>query len=339
MKSTLRSAGIRPAEKRHGVPRCVSFLLAVLPLLCTAQTLTLARKIEMQAIHGRIDHLAVDVEGGRLFVAALASDSVEVIDLRTGKAVDRIKSLHEPQGVLYDAQAKRLVVANGSGGGVQVFADGKPPAVASQGSLDDADNLRRDAVSGSIYVGFGSALAKLDEGTLAIKRRIGLAAHPEAFQIEQSGRRIYVNVPNAGQVAVVNRDSGKVEATWPLDDAARNFPMALDEDGHRLFIATRLPARLLVYDTSSGRLVGRSETCRDADDLFFDDARQQLYMVCGEGSVAVMRPEGKKYMTAMSVPTSPGARTGWFVPSLSTLFVAVPARNGETAHVLEYRAR
>lgn len=311
--------------------------MGTLPAACVAQAPTLVRRIELPSIHGRIDHLAVDLDDGRLFVAALASDSVEVVDLRAGKAVSRIRSLHEPQGVLYNARAKRLVVANGSGGGVQAFADGKPAAVASQASLDDADNLRLDAATGAVYVGFGSALAELDPGTLAIKRRIGLAAHPEAFQIEQLGRRIYVNVPNAGQVAVVNRDSGKVETTWPLEDAARNFPMALDEAGHRLFIATRLPARLLVYDTASGRRTGRSESCGDADDLFFDDARQQVYVVCGEGSVAIMRIEGEKYVSAVHVPTSPGARTGLFVPSLSALFVAAPARGSAPAQVLEYR--
>jgi len=166
-----------------------------------------------------------------------------------------------------------VIVANGAGGGVQAFADGKPPVVAAQPALDDADNLRWDAAAGTVYVGFGSALAELDAGSLRIKRRIELTAHPGAFQIEAAGRRVYVNVPNAGHIAVVNRDSGKVEATWTLDDAARNFPTALDEAGHRLFVATRLPAKLLVYDAASGRRVARASTCGDADDVFFDEAR------------------------------------------------------------------
>jgi DNA-binding beta-propeller fold protein YncE len=304
-----------------------------------AQTLTLTRRIELPSVRGRIDHLAVDVDGGRLFVAALGSDSLEVVDLRAGQRVDRITGLHEPQGVLYLPSAKRVVVANGSGGGVRAFADGKTPAVAAQQALDDADNLRWDATAATVYVGFSSALAELDAGTLKVKKRIELAGHPEAFQIEQKGRRVYVNVPNAGHVAVVNRDSGKVEATWPLDDTARNYPMALDEAGHRLFVVTRFPARLLVFDTTSGRRAARLPVCGDADDVFFDELRQQVYVICGEGRVDVMRREAERYVAVAQVPTSPGARTGLFVPGLSALFVAAPARGGASAQVLEYQVR
>jgi hypothetical protein len=105
-----------------------------------------------------------------------------------------------------------------------------------------------------------------------------------------------VNVPRAGHVAVVNRDSGKVQATWVLNDAASNYAMALDEAGHRLFIATRAPALLLTYDTRSGRRMARTPTCGDADDLFFDQAAKQLYVVCGEGRVDVVKPKGDSYV-------------------------------------------
>lgn len=315
--------------------------LAVLALSwmpASGQTLTLVRKIELPGVQGRIDHLAIDEQGGRLFVAALGSDSLEVVDLRAGKREGRITSLHEPQGVLYIAASKHVIVANGSGGGVQAFADGRPPAVAVQPDLDDADNLRWDAAAGTTYVGFGSALAELD-GSLRVKRRFELAGHPESFQIEQAGRRIFVNVPRAGHVAVVNRDSGKVEATWVLNDAASNYAMALDEAGHRLFIATRTPALLLTYDTQSGRRVARTPTCGDADELFFDQAAKQLYVVCGEGRVDVARPKGDSYVVAARVSTSTGARTGLFVPGLAALFVAAPARGGASAHVLEFQVR
>jgi hypothetical protein len=301
----------------------------------------LDRRIELPSVRGRIDHMAVDSDGQRLFVAALGSDSLEVVDLQAGRRVDRITALHEPQGVLYLGPRKRLFVANGSGGGVQAFADGKAPAAASQASLDDADNLRWDETGDVVYVGFGKSLAALDPDTLRILRRIGLAGHPESFQLEPSGRKIYVNVPSAGHIAVVDRRSGKVEATWPFADAARNFPMALDEGNHRLFIVTRQPALLLAYETASGsgRRIAQVPVCGDADDLFLDDTRHQFYVVCGEGEIDVVRGVGGQYAVAERVPTAPGARTGLFVPSLSMLFVAVPARGGQTAEIRAYRIR
>jgi hypothetical protein len=283
--------------------------------------------------------MAVDLEGQRLFVAALGSDSLEVIDLRQGRRASRITSLHEPQGVLYLAHLQRLLVANGAGGGVQAFSDGKPPVTASQPSLDDADNLRLDPHSGDVYVGAGKALVALDPATLRILRRIELAGHPESFQIDRSGGGIYVNVPDAGHVAVVDRELGKVIATWPIERAARNFPMALDEKGHQLLVVTRSPALLIVFDTRTGKEVDRLPTCRDADELFFDEERQQLYAVCGEGRIDVIRRDARRFALSERVPTALGARTGLFVPGLSALFIAVPAGASPGAEVLVYSVR
>ena len=302
-----------------------------------AQSLVLDRTIAMLSVRGRIDHLGVDAEGARLFVAALGSDSLEILDLRVGKRVDRITSLHEPQGVLYLDRSHRVVVANGSGGGVQAFPDGGRSAIASQPLLDDADNVRLDPSTGQVYVGFAKALAALDPDTLQILWRIDLEGHPEAFEIERSGTRIFVNVPGAGHVAVIDR--GKVAATWRVEGAARNFPMALDERGHRLFVATRLPARLIVFDTESGRLTHRVPVCGDADDLFLDGASHRIYVVCGEGEVDILSSDDEAPIVKERIPTAPGARTGLFVQRLSTLFIAVPARAGSAAEIRAYTVR
>jgi hypothetical protein len=172
-----------------------AWLLAGVVPMARAGSLVLERRIDLPSVRGRLDHMAVDLEGQRLFVSALASDSVEVIDLREGKRVDRITSLHEPQGGLYLARLRRLLVANGNGGGVQAFSNGKSSATASQPSLDDADNLRLDPINGDVYVGAGNELVALDPDTLRIRKRINLAGHPEAFQLEPSGRKIYSTCP------------------------------------------------------------------------------------------------------------------------------------------------
>ena len=325
--------------------RARKLVLAMVGLIAVAvgpvhgQSLVLDRTIDLPSVQGRIDHLAVDVEGERLFVAALASNSVEIVDLHASKRIDRIAGLHEPQGVLFLANGKRLLIANGSGGGVQAFADGKGPAVASRPELDDADNLRLDASTGEVIVGFGRALAVLDPDTLRVLRRIDLEGHPESFQIDRSGKRIYVNVPGAGHVAVIDRARDKIVATWRLEGAARNFAMALDESGHRLFVATRSPARLIAFDTDSGRQVNQVPVCGDADDLFLDEATKRLYVVCGEGEIDVLRSADARLAVVERLPTAPGARTGLFVPRLSTLFVAVPARGGSRAEVRAYAVR
>jgi len=346
MTSTLTPSGTGRCSE--GVTRrwvrvlaltAVAWLFVAFPPSVTAQSLTLEQRIELPSVRGRIDHMDVDPDGQRLFVAALGSDSLEVVDLREGKRIGRITSLHEPQGVLYLRHLDHVLVANGAGGGVQAFANGKSPAIGNQPSLDDADNLRLDPVNGNVYVGAGKRLVALDPETLRILRRIDLQGHPESFQVERARGRIYVNVPTAGHIAVVSRESGKVEATWPLKGAARNFPMTLDEQAHRLFVATRSPPLLIVHDTETGSEVARVPVCGDADDLFLDAARHQLYVVCGEGQIAIIRQEDRHFAVSERIPTAAGARTGLFVPTLSRLYVAVPARNSLAAEIRVYGIR
>lgn len=115
------------------------------------------------------------------------------------------------------------------------------------------------------------------------------------------------------------RQRGVVASTWPLEGVAANFPMALDEAGHRLFVAARRPSRLPAYDTESGQRVDELEICGDADDLFFDRRRQQLCAVCGEGRFdAAQQRDADCRFVMERVQTSRGARTGRCVPGLST---------------------
>jgi DNA-binding beta-propeller fold protein YncE len=301
--------------------------------------LALTQSIPLADVRGRIDHLAIDVDDARLFVAALASDSVEVIDLRAATRVARLTGLQEPQGVAYQRDTKRLFAASGRGGTVTAFTGSPLVPVQRLDGLDDADNVRLDA-DGHLYVGYGSALAILDAATLRRVGNIALPAHPESFQLERGGDRAFVNVPDAGEIAIVDRRTRTVVGAWRLDDARANFPMALDELNHRLFVATRRPGALLVYDTGNGKRIARLPIAGDADDLFFDAARRRVYVVCGEGKVEVIEQRAAdRYERAASIATAQGARTGLYSAERSELFVAVPARSGSPAEIRVYRVQ
>ena len=301
--------------------------------------LALVQSIPLADVRGRIDHLAIDTDGERLFVAALASDSVEVIDLHAGTRIARLTGLQEPQGLVYQREARRLFVATGRGGAVTAFT-GSPlqPAQRIDG-LDDADNLRLET-DRRLYVGYGRALAILDAATLRRLGEVSLPAHPESFQLERAGSRIFVNVPNAGEISIVDRTTRRIVDSWRLDDAKANFPMALDERNDRLFVATRRPGALLVYDTRSGMRVARLSIAGDADDLFFDAARNRVYAICGDGEIEVVEQrDADRYERTATVPTARGARTGLYSPDRSELFVAVPARAATPAEIRIYRVQ
>jgi len=316
--------------------------LAVMParpaddaLLAPAET------IELPTVQGRIDHFGYDAKGKRLFIAALGNDSVEVVDAGTGR---RLRSMHgfaEPQGVYYVAEFDRLFVASSRGARIDI-RDGKSLArIATVEGLGDADNIRYDAAARRLYVGHSEgAIRVLDAETGATKGDIALAGHPESFQLETNGPRIFVNVPSAHHVAVVDRAKGAVVATWEVAEAKANFPMELDEKGRRLFVGTRFPALLLVYDIDTGKVVAKQEIGKDADDLFFDADRKRIYAICGEGRIDIVRQlDADHYSMESTVSTAPRARTGLFVPESRRLYVASPAIVASPARILAYRVR
>jgi outer membrane protein assembly factor BamB len=188
---------------------------------------------------------------------------------------------------------------------------------------------------GRFWVGYGDGgLAAIDSESGKQVTDVKLDAHPESFQLETGGKRIFVNVPNAGYVAVVDRETGTVVEKYSLKPAGANFPMALDEANHRLFIGCRNPAKLLVLDTETGKTVATLNIVGDTDDLFYDAANKRIYVSGGEGRVTVisqMTPD--IYNVAGQVTTAPGARTSFFVRETGTLYVAVPHRGRQKAEL------
>lgn len=302
--------------------------------------LDLVATIPLPNVHGRIDHFAADVRGHRLFVAALGNDTVEVLDIEHNRHEKSLPGHGGPQGLAYLPTPNRVYVANGSADRVDILDGGSLATLKRIDRLADADNVRYDPTAGAVLVGYGGgALRILKADTGESLGDVPLSGHPESFELEQNGGRIFVNVPTARQIAVVDRARGQVIATWGVD-ARANFPMALDEAGRRLFVGARSPAVMLVYDIDSGKAVAKLPIGGDTDDIFVDQARKRVYVVCGEGRVDVFRQETPdRYRHQGSVKTAPRARTGLFVPEHRKLYVAAPAVDSSAARVLVYAVR
>jgi hypothetical protein len=203
---------------------------------------------------------------------------------------------------------------------------------------DDADNVRYDHATKKVYVGFGSggiAVISASDG-----KQIGsikLSAHPEAFELEKNGRRMFVNVPNSRHVGVIDRDKGEVITRWQTDLAFGNFPMAIDEANHRLFVGCRFPPKLIVFNTESGDVVAKTDISGDSDELSYDSNHRRIYAICGAGEIDVIQQtDPNTYKTLTKVDTAKGARTGLFVPEQAKLFVAVPHRVSQRAEIRVY---
>jgi len=285
--------------------------------------------------------MSADPERQRLFVAATGNDTVEVLDLRNGKKLESITGCAKPRGVLFLPKPNLLYVAGAGDGQLKIYDCNSFRSIKTIGSLPDADNIRFDAPSSRVYVGYGAgALGVVNAMTGVQTYSIRLSGHPESFQIERVGSRIFVNVPTAGHIAVVDRLNRSVSATWIIKKYEGNFPMALHEADHRLFIGYRKPARLVVLDTTAGKAVADLEISGDADDLFYDAKRKRIYVSCGEGFINVIeQTDANTYNLLDKLPTSPGARTSLFVPELDSFLVAVPKRDQQPAEIRVYQLR
>jgi YVTN family beta-propeller protein len=320
--------------------RAVLFLAASVgwfSMKAAAAPLELEDKITLGAVAGRIDHMAIDLNRQRLFVAELGNNSVSVVDLAGKAVVKRITGLKEPQGVGYVGASDRLFVANAGDGSLHIYAGDDLHREGQIQLGDDADNIRIDERN-RLFVGYGNgAIAVLDSATGSRIADFPLSAHPESFQIDKAGKRVFVNVPSASQIAVIDIASGKQVAKWGLPRERGNFPMTLDTDGARLFAVYRNQPVLAVFDTNKGELIEQIATCGDADDIFFDEKRRRLYISCGAGALWVLDASGAKVKQLAQLPTKVGARTAFFEPTLDRLFVPIREAVGMPAELWIYR--
>jgi hypothetical protein len=290
--------------------------------------LRLVRTIALPDVRGRIDHLSLDQDHNRLFVAELGNGSVDDVDLATGAIVGRITGLHEPQGVAWLAAQQEVAVACGDGS-VRFYQGADLKEVANVQLGDDADNIRIDARNGNVVVGYGSGgLAIIDPSTHRPVRELSLPGHPEAFALV--GSRVFVNVPQAHAIIVGDVDQSRLVKRLETGFQIGNYAMALDPASARIAVAFRLPGAVSVLNAESGETMFSVSTCGDADDLYFDAER--IVVVCGDGSVALIDAESPH--GTVFVGTQRGARTGLLAPDRKTLFVAVPGR-GSPAEVWE----
>jgi DNA-binding beta-propeller fold protein YncE len=309
----------------------------------SAAPLVLTGAIPLPNVRGRIDHFGFDPAHNRLFLSALGNNTEEIIGIGPQTVVHTISGVPTPQGVAYSPETNKLFVGSDEGK-LYIYDGASFDLITSIDFGDDVDNLRYDVAEKRLYVGYGDektgAIGMVDAATnKRLSNEFKLGAHPESFQLEASGPNIYVNLPDLKQIAVINRTTHSI-TRWPVTFES-NFPMALDEPDHRLFVATRAPSQMAVFDTGSGQPVAAIPTVQDSDDLYYDAARKRIYVPGGEGYISVFQQEdADHYRLLAKVPTAIGARTaGYFGKGrkgFDRFYLAVPARADHGAEVWIY---
>jgi DNA-binding beta-propeller fold protein YncE len=302
--------------------------------------LGLVQEIPLPNVQGRIDHFTFDAKRKRVIGAALGNNTVEVVDTFAGRDIHSIAGAAEPQGVAYVSDLNRLFVANGEDGKLRIY-DGDSFQLLNTVEIgEDPDNVRYDPAEKKVYVAYGGdeggGIAVIDGTTgKRLEDVAKLDAHPESFQLAASKPVIYANIATKAKVVLIDRTTHKV-TDWPLKTKG-NYPMALDEADHRLFVVTRKPAQLVVLDTDSGSIVASVPCVNDADDLYYDAERKRIYVPGGEGFISVIEQSNPDHYQALAkVPTTTGARTGLWYGKRDRFYLAVPATSRQGAALWVY---
>jgi DNA-binding beta-propeller fold protein YncE len=346
----MRIAIIRPMENRLKT----RVLFCLLPFLVTSASLaqnsaggfSLAKSIPMPGVQGKFDHSAVDVKGKRLFVAATGNKSVEVLDLNSGQWINRIAGIGKAQGIYYVPDFNLLIATDGIGAAAKFYKGDTLAPLQTVSLSADADYVTYDPVGKRFFVAHGGddaghdygEIAIIDAATLKIVSSIRTAGHPEAMKLDNQSH-LFVNVPDANHIAVADPATAKVTSTWPLTNAKKNVPMALNEKDGRLYIATRDPGLFFAYDSSSGKIVASIPTVGGADDMAYDPRRRQIYVSGGDGYVAVIHvDDADHYREIGRLATGPNAKTSLFAPEFNSIYVAVPAQTNQPAVLKIFQA-
>ena len=301
--------------------------------------LSLTQTIALPQVRGGLNHMSVDAEHQRLFAAAPTNKTLEIVDLKSGKPWRSLEG-ERPAAARYALEFNQLYVSSGQN--IYIY-DGRSFALIARIDLQSRlDELEYSAQAKELYVGCmttsqtGIAVIAIPEGRLLGK--IAFPTSPQGIAVEERGGRIFANIPADSSIEVVDRKERKVMATWQLGGSRDNFPMALDETGHRLFVACRRPAEMLALDSESGKIVAHVHCVGDADDMAYDPAHKRIYISGAEGSISVIEQRNAdRYRLLEYVTTVPGAATSTFSSQLNSLYVGVPRRDNEAAQIRVFK--
>jgi YVTN family beta-propeller protein len=137
---------------------------------------------------------------------------------------------------------------------------------------------------------------------------IPLAARGDDWVLDPAGRRLFVAMPGANQVAAIDTRTWKVIANFP--GGVNPHRIGLQPDGRYLWVAggveTRNDSGVTALDPDDGRVVARIKTGRGRHDLAFsDDSRFAFVTSAAEGTVSVIDTEALRESATIRTGTRP----------------------------------
>src|SRR6202162_6610880 len=229
--------------------------------------LRLVQTVSLTGLQRHWDHFGVDLKSNRLFVTSVYDPVVDVFDMRTNKLIHTITGLKGSHNLLTFPEMKKIVVVDGEASELKIFNYDTYELMGHTDLTIDADPAVYDPATKYLYVVNGGRAAKTPYCLISVVDAVSGKKledikldtnRLESMAIEKSSQRLFVNMSTANVIGVVDRQKRALVTTWPVTAGQQNVPMQYDETNHRLFVATRMPSRLVVVNTDTGKEVTSS---------------------------------------------------------------------------------
>jgi hypothetical protein len=311
---------------------CLIEMLSTLPRLLGADESGPYQVAQVLKIGGKgnWDYITVDADSKLLYLPR--TTHTMVVDANSGHVVADIPGQQGNHGVALARRAGRGFISDGRDGSVVVFDLKSNEVLGKVKTAEDADALIFDRASGKVFVSCGDANAvvpvavDIDPKTGKADAAIDLGGKPEALAIDGEGK-VFVNLVDKNQVAVVDSKAMKVLAKYPTAPGGKPVGMAIDRKNHRLFVGCREPQKLIVMSTEDGRVLADLPIGVGCDAVVFDG---DVFASCRDGSLAVARETAPgKFEVVQNLKTRPGAKTAGVDRKTHTIYLPTAEFGGD----------
>ncbi|GDY01111.1 hypothetical protein LBMAG49_04400 [Planctomycetota bacterium] len=268
---------------------------------------------------GGWDYLSVDSAGRRLYVSH--GTKAVVIDLDKETVVGEITNTPGIHGIAIAPKLNRAFTTNGRENKVSVVDLKTLETTSRVATGENPDAIFFEPLREEIYTfnGRSKDSTVIDAKTGKVVATIPLGGKPEFAQAD--GARIFVNIEDQNEVAVIDTEKHEVVAHWPIAPGEGASGMAIDVKNHRLFLgADKL---MIMLDYTSGKVVGSVPIGEGVDANSFDPATQLAFASCRDGTVTIAHEDAPDKLTVVqTLKTARGSRTMTIDPTTHKIYLA-----------------
>jgi DNA-binding beta-propeller fold protein YncE len=307
----------------------------------------LIKSVDLPGYSGDFDHFGADYDHNRLLLAAEDHGTLEVFDLKTSDHLRTVAGFGNPHSILVRKGVATVFITDSNKQNATIRDAISYAKKQTVNLTPGSDTAKYDAASNILYVVTGGKDVDRETANLeAINPDTGAKLgsivfhdnHVEAMAFVESDPRLFINLTQTNKLAVVDRKSMKVIATWPVPPAQQNAMVAFDPAQHRLYVVCRSPGMVVVMNSDTGAVIGTQPAPLRADEVQYDESSHRLYVPGGEGYMGIYDTSDPNHLKIVErVTTAPGAKTALLIPAMHRLFLAVsPGESKAMAKVLTY---